>query len=152
MALYRSDAITLTWNSITLSDGIGSDSFFEIAPITAAKEATFGADGKMTTSVSANKGATLTLTLMQTADTNATIGAIDAAESIVGADIDTSIFTVADSINNVYYILNNAVLTERPTITYGRVVGEVQWRWICESYITTNDVSTITSAISSYLG
>lgn len=150
--IYASNRINATWNGIKVTEGLGPEDFLTIEPLDVAKTPSFGCDGKMTTSINANKGATITLTVMQGSKVNRKIGAIDAAETLIGGTTNFSVFTVTDSANdlNVFYILNKVVLTERPSVTFGATAGTVQWKWVAEVYVTTDDPSTITSQISNF--
>ena len=149
---YESGNITVNWNGIDLSNGWAEDTFLTIEPLTERVTTTFGADGSMTASRMANKGANITLTLQQTAETNQKIAAVSAAQDVIGSDLPISAFGIVDnSGDSAHFVALNAILTEVPTHTFGNAVGEKSWVWTCESYINTDDPSTVTSALESYI-
>lgn len=149
---YESGSIVVTWNKIDLSTGWAEDTFLTVEPLTERVTLTFGADGTMTPSKMANKGATITLTLQQTADANKRIADIWAAQDVIGAPIPVSPFSIIDeSGDSAHFVALNAVLSEVPGHSFGNAVGEKAWVWVCESYIETSDPSTVTSALRDYL-
>lgn len=153
-ATYSSATVNAVWNQISILEDTGPDTFFQIAPATQAKTVAYGCDGRMHVSIMANKGANITLTIYQDSELNATLGAIDAADSILTAtSIVSSKMTVSSVMDPdiVYWYLNKVVLTDRPSPEFAQAVGTVQWKWAAESFITTDDVDTLTSNISDYV-
>lgn len=149
---YESSAIEISWNGIDLSEGIAADSFLSIVPLGNRIEETFGADGDMAVSKQANKGATITLTLQQTSETNKKIAKIAFAQDITGGKIPVKPFRVVDHTgNSANFLAHNAFLKTNASHEFGANVGEKTWVFVCQSFITAEDPSTITSAISNIL-
>ena len=149
---YEAGSVTVNWFGVDLSDGWAEDTFLTVEPLTERITTTFGADGSMTPSKMANKGATITLTVQQTADINLRLSAISAAQEVIGAEIPISNFVVIDETGGTnHFVALNAVLTEVPTHTYGNASGEKSWVWVCETYINADDPTSITSALDTYL-
>ena len=106
----------------------------------------------MAPSKMANRGATISLTLKQTSDTNKKVAAISAAQDIIGAEIPVAPFTVIDEVgDSTHFVALNAVLTSKPGHSFAAEAGEKTWVWTCESYIETADPSTVTEALSTYI-
>lgn len=149
---YESASVIVNWNGVDLSEGWAEDTFLTIEPLTERVGTTFGADGSMTPSKMANKGATITLTLAQTAQTNKDIAAIWKAQEILGAQIPVGPFTVIDQVgDSAHFVALNAVLTEVPGHSFANAVGEKAWVWVCESYFETDDQDAITQALQDYI-
>ena len=149
---YESGAIEITWNGVDLAKGLAEDSFLTIEPLADRVTATFSADGPMAISKSANKGATISLTLQQTSETNKDIAKIAAIQDVIGAAIPVSPFTVIDPTgDSAHFVALNAILSTTSSQEFGNAVGEKSWTWICESYLQAEDPATITSALASYV-
>jgi len=149
---YESSNISVQWFDIDLSTGWGEDTFLTIEPLGARVEAKFGAEGSVSPNKLANKGATISLTLAQTADANKKIADIWAAQEVIGAPINVSPFQVIDRTgDSAHFVALNAFLTEVPGHSFAATSGEKTWVWVCESYIETSDPSTVTSALRDYL-
>ena len=52
---YEAASVLINWNGIDLNDGIATDTFLTIEPLSDDIEFNFGADGKMAPSKMANK-------------------------------------------------------------------------------------------------
>jgi len=149
---YESSNISVSWYDVDLSTGWGEDTFLTIEPLGARVEAKFGADSSVTPVKMANKGATISLTLAQTADANKKIANIWAAQDAKGGEVVISPFQVIDrSGDSAHFVALNAFLTEVPGHSFAASSGEKTWVWVCESYIETSDPSTVTSALRDYL-
>lgn len=149
---YESGSIIVNWDILDLSSGWADDTFLTIEPLNERVGTTFGADGAMTPSKMSNKGATITLTLKQTAQTNKDIASIWAEQEIIGADIIVSPFSIIDPLgDSVSFVALNAILTEVPGISFANAAGERAWVWVCESYLEADDPSIITQALQDYL-
>lgn len=152
---YSSGSVNVKWNKIDLSHGWAEDTFLTVEPLAERKTTTFGADGQMCVSKSANNGAKITLTLQQTSTANKDIAKINAAESVlsfVSEDLAVSLFSIEDtSGDSANFYCWNAVLTEVPTNSFGNAAGEKTWTWICETYVETNDLVTLAKSAGDFV-
>lgn len=149
---YESGAVEVTWYTVNLSEGWAEDTFLTITPNAARVETSAGADGTYTFSKIADKGCTITMTFKDVAPINKKIGAIAGAQDLLGDTLPVAPFTVVDKTgDSVHFVALNAVLTEVPEISFGRVSGEKTWTWVAELYIMSEDLSTVTSALDQYI-
>jgi hypothetical protein len=153
---YESGAVSVTWTtnvgSVDLSKGWGEGTFLNITPSAARIEHSAGADGTYTYSKIADKGCTIEMTFKDVAPVNKEISAISAKQDVIGAAVPFGVFTVVDNTgDSIHFATQEAVLSAIPTISFDRVSGERTWTWICESFIMTDDVSVVTSAINEYI-
>lgn len=149
---YESANILVSWNGLNLSQGWGEDSFLTITPNSPRISYKSGADGSYTYSKMADKGATLTMTFTDVADVNLQISAVSAAQDLIGAKLPIAPFLVIDQTgNSVHFLATNCVLTEISDVEFSASSGERTWTWVCETYIASNDLSSVTSALKGYL-
>ena len=149
---YESGSVLANWLGINCSQGWAEDTFLTVEPLVERTSATFGADGQMTPSKMANNGATITLTVMQTADVNLEIAAVWAEQQKKGVPVFLAPFEVLDVVGgSSHFVALNAMLTEVPGHSYGNAVGEKSWVWVCESYLETDDPSILISSLQEYL-
>lgn len=150
--LYESGNVIITWNGEDLSTGWVEDTYLDIQPLGERLTHSFGADGQMATSKMANHGATITMTFQQTAPVNAILAKISAEQDRIGGAVPTSPFEVNDRTgNSAHFVALNARLSEVTGHTFGNTAGEKTWVWTCESYIQSDDLAVLTSAISEFL-
>lgn len=149
---YECKNITINWAGLNLSRGWGPDAFLTITPNEDRVTTEYGADGQMAPSKTANRGARIELVTMQTADVNKEIGALAAAQDIIGAELEFSPFTVSDNTGkSVQFVADNAILVDNPDHEFGLTNGTKTWAWECETFIDGSDVSTITAALQDYI-
>ena len=149
---YEAGSVKVSWYGVDLSHGWAEDTFLDVVPLGAKVQVDFGADGQATDSKLANRGATITMNFKQTAPVNKDLAKLAAAQDAIGAIIPVAPFTVEDLTGNTTnFIALNARLTEGPSQSFGKAVGEKTWVWVCESYFDTEDPSTFQSKIKEYL-
>lgn len=149
---YESGQIGILWNGIDLSQGLAADSFLTIEPLEDRKSFTFGADGRKVSSKMANKGATITLTLQQTSETNAKIAQIAALEDAIGVPPVISNFSVTDAVGGTaLFVAIGAELSTTSAQEYGAAVGEKSWSFVCETYLQSDDPTTLMAALATYV-
>lgn len=147
---YESGQVTVNWYNTDLSTGWAEDTFLTIEPLAAQIDAKFGSDGAMGVSKMANKGATITMTFMQTAKSNKDIGKVAFGQDQLGEALPVAPFSVIDKTGeSCNFLALNAVLTEKSGHSFGNTMGEKTWTWVCESYLEADDPSTITAALES---
>ena len=148
---YEPGSVRISWNGIDLSTGWGEDTFLTIEPLSERVQYIFGADGITTPVKMSNKGATISLTLTQTAEANKDIANVWAAQEVIGAPVQIGAFVVEDLVgDSAHFVTLNAGLSEVPGHSFATSPSEKTWVWVCETYIETSDPSTITSALDQY--
>lgn len=148
---YEAASVDITWVGVDLSKGIGSDTFLTIEPNSERVTVTPSANGEYAFSKMGDKGCTITLTLQQTSPTNDKIAQIFAAQDVVGTTLPIAPFTVVDRTGkSANFIALNAVLTEMPTNEFGAAIGEKTYVWQAETYLSSNEPSTILGALDQY--
>ena len=153
LPVYESGNVEVTWNGITLSEGMAEDTFLDIQPLSERNTFKFGCDGKKATSKMANRGATITMTFMQTSETNKKLAKLASAQDKVGGKVPTSIFTVKDKTgDSAHFVSLNATLSEVAGHTFGNSMGEKTWVWVCESYFETDNPLDLLAGITDFLG
>ena len=149
---YESAGVEVEWSGLNLSEGWGEDTFLTITPMGARTEHSAGADGIYTFSKLADKGCTIEMTFKDVAPINKKLANILAAQDVIGASLEFAPFKVVDTTgDSVHFLTLNAVLTEVPDISFQAASGERTWKWVAESYLLAEDITTITSALASYV-
>lgn len=148
---YEAGNVAVNWNGLNLSYGWAEDTFLTITPNSARVEHKVGADGTYTYSKLSDKGCTITMTFTDVSTMNNSIAAIAAAQDAFGGDIPIASFEVIDLTGDAAgFVALNVVLTEIPEMSYQKASGERTWTWVAETYIATNDPTTITASINKY--
>jgi hypothetical protein len=148
---YEAGSVTMTWSGIDLSQGKGGDTFLLIEPNSPRVNVKVGNDGSYAFSKMADKGCKITLTCQQTSPVNDEIARVYAAQDIVGAILPVAPFTVVDPVGkSTNFVALNAVLTEMPSNEFGAEAGEKTYVWMASQYLSSDDPSTITSALKAY--
>ncbi|AUR92156.1 hypothetical protein NVP1170O_043 [Vibrio phage 1.170.O._10N.261.52.C3] len=149
---YESSNITVGWNGLNLSQGWAEDTFISVTMNSERVTYKAGADGTYTYSKQADKGCTITMTFTDVAPINLEISAMMAAQDLIGAKLPVSPFLIIDRTgNSAHFLASNAVLTEVSDVEFGASSGERTWTWVCETFIASNDLSSITSNLKGYL-
>lgn len=151
LPVYSSADLVVNWNGLDLATGWAEDTFLTIEPNSERVMYTVGCDGQIAPSKSANKSATITLTYQQNAPVIKDIAAIFAAQDLIGGEFILSPFYIEDPNNETYFVTLNAFVTEVPTNEFGAAQGERSYVFVCESYLLSDDPSTITSALGDYI-
>lgn len=154
--IYEAGAIDVSWApsgvSVDLTSGWAEDTFLTITPNSARVEHTAGAGGQYTFSKLADKGCTITMTFQDVAPVNKQLAKVSAAQDAFGGSIPMAPFIVVDNTgDSAHFVTFNAVLTEVPEIGFQKASGERTWTWVCESYIMTDDPTTVKAAKDSYV-
>ena len=149
--VYSSADLVVNWNGLNLARGWAEDTFLTIEPNAERINYTVGADSQIAPSKNANKSATITVTYQQNAPVLKDIAKVMAGIDILGGDLPVSPFYVEDPNNATYFITANAFVTEVPTNEFGASQGERSFTFVCESYLLSDDPSTITSQFGDYI-
>lgn len=150
---YDAANVKASWAGVDFTrGGFTEDTFLEVTQVGAMKEITFGADGHMSASRIAAQGATISITLKQTAPLNKELSRIAQAEMVIGSPMIVAPFLVTDRFGgSANFVALNAVMTSRPDITFGNQNGDVTWIWTCEAYIPTDDPVSATIALANFI-
>ncbi len=88
---------------------------------------TIGADGKGQHSLIANDAATVTVRLLKTSPVNALLMIMYNLQSVSSALWGVNVFTIVDSARNDYNVIQGAAFKKKPTITYAKEGGMMEW-------------------------
>lgn len=88
---------------------------------------TIGADGKGQHSLVASDAVTLTVRLLKTSPLNAALMLMYNLQSATSALWGQNIFTIVDSGRNDYTVIQAAAFKKKPTITYAKEGGMMEW-------------------------
>lgn len=146
---YEAGAINASWLDLDLARGWNS---LEFAPNSEAVTYSVSADGIYTFNKSADSGCTITMTLPQTSPLHKEIAKRYALQKVIGEKLEIAPFTIEDPTgDSANFIALNAVLTEQPTNTFEAESGDKTWVWVAETYINTEDPSTVLASIDTYI-
>ncbi len=88
---------------------------------------TIGADGKGQHSLIASDAVTLTVRLLKTSPLNAALMLMYNLQSASSALWGQNVFTVTDSGRGDYTVVQSAAFKKKPTITYAKEGGMMEW-------------------------
>lgn len=88
---------------------------------------TIGADGKGQHSLIASDAVTVTVRLLKTSPQNAALMIMYNLQSVSSALWGQNVFTVVDSGRNDYSVVQAAAFKKKPTITYAKEGGMMEW-------------------------
>lgn len=127
MKVYNADQVQIVVAGIPVTGGWGDGDFVSIESDEDAFSLVVGTDGEATRSRTNNKGATITLTLMQSSDVNDLLSALHALDvnSPGGAGIGP--FFCRDGNGRSLYMAESCWIQKRPTAVFGREAGPREW-------------------------
>lgn len=88
---------------------------------------TIGADGKGQHSLVASNACTLTVRLLKTSPLNQALMIMYDLQSGSSALWGLNVFTIIDSARNDYTVIQSAAFKKKPTITYAKEAGMMEW-------------------------
>lgn len=88
---------------------------------------TIGADGEGQHSLVASNAATITIRLLKTSPTNAKLMLMYNLQSASSALWGQNVITIVDSGRNDYNVIQGAAFKKKPTITYAKEGGMMEW-------------------------
>ena len=88
---------------------------------------TIGADGKGQHSLIASDAVTLTVRLLKTSPLNEGLMKMYNAQSVTSSLWGVNTFTIVDSVRNDYTVIQQAAFKKRPTLTYAKEAGIMEW-------------------------
>lgn len=135
VANYDPKGVTFAWLGKEIK-GFAEGTMITITPNSDLLTYTIGAQGDVAKSVSANRSATLSCTLMKNCSTNAWLHGLitSVIEGGEGAEWPEGNAVVKDRTSPTIPFLKNACLHKRPTHEWGDTAGTVTWEWFVEEY------------------
>lgn len=100
-----------------------------IEPTTDKNVMTIGADGKGQHSLIADDSVVVTVRLLKTSPLNAALMLMYNLQSASSALWGQNVFTVVDSGRGDYNAVQSAAFKKKPTITYAKEGGMMEWTW-----------------------
>lgn len=131
MKVYTSSDIVATFGGVPLNSGRADGEFIKIEPITASFTRKAGADGEVTRSRSNDKGAKITITLMQTSDSNALLSAIHLLDITASNGAGVAAFSVVDLGGTSLHFAAEAWIMQPADVTYAPEAGTRVWVMEC---------------------
>lgn len=98
-----------------------------IEPVEDKNQMTIGADGKGQHSLIASDACTLTVRLLKTSPVNAQLMIMYDLQSASSSLWGQNVFTIVDSGRNDYTVIQAAAFKKKPTITYAKEGGMMEW-------------------------
>ena len=105
-------------------DGFGEDTFIEIAKEAPAWSDKVGVDGEVTRSKSLDRRATITITLMQTSESNDWLSSLYTSDRNAANGSGVGSFRLADRSGNTVFESAKTWIMEEPDPAFGREAGE----------------------------
>lgn len=88
---------------------------------------TIGADGKGQHSLIASDAAAITIRLLKTSPLNAALMAMYDLQSVSSGLWGLNVITIVDSGRNDYTVIQNCAFKKKPTLTYAKEGGMMEW-------------------------
>lgn len=123
---YSPDRVIVLINGIPML-GFGEDTFVEITPLADLSTMQVGADGEVARSISTNKCCTVALTLQQTSPSNDVLSGLIEVDALAGGVLFP--LTIQDLRGRTMFMVAQAWISKRPTLTFGREVSERVWEF-----------------------
>lgn len=148
MAMYQQYSpkdVVCSWNGIAI-EGFAPDSFLRIQRTSALITPVVGAGGQVALTRNADRTGTIEIELMQTAQSNLLLAAIQAKQDDMELEEDiSSNFVIYDPSGSVLATGVNAWLQELPQVELGRDQNSKTWIFGCErlEYTSTIPASSV---------
>jgi hypothetical protein len=84
----------------------------------------------------ASDAAVITVRLLKTSPVNALLNALYTAQSAYSKIWGSNVITVTDTARNDYTVAQKCAFKKKPTITYAKEGGMMEWTFDCESVIS----------------
>jgi Protein of unknown function (DUF3277) len=97
---------------------------------------TIGADGSGQNSLIANESSTVTVRLLKTSPVNAILQVMYDLQTITSIFHGRNVITINDIARGDSITLTQCAFKKRPTITYAKEAGMMEWTWDCVNTIT----------------
>lgn len=122
-------------------DGFGEDTFVEIAHEAPGFSDRVGVDGRVTRSKSLDRRATITITLMQTSESNAWLSALYNADRAATNGSGVGSLRIADRSGNTVFEASKVWIQAEPDAAFGREAAERVWTLRAADMGSTHDGS-----------
>lgn len=125
---YRPKDVVVTFGGVQLS-GFGEDSFIMVEPTEATFTMVSGVDGAASRSLTGNATGKVTITLMQTSESNAYLTAIFNADKLTGEGVKSLL--IQDNSGKDVHFAPYAFIEQMPSAEYAKEVGTREWSFLC---------------------
>ena len=123
---YSADEVIVVYGNTLVNEGLADGTFVSVEWDEDAFSLSIGADGEGTRSKTNNRGATITLTLMQTSDINDLLSTQYLLDLNTPGGV-TSPFLVKDSNGRTLMAAEECWIQRAANVEYGREAGEREW-------------------------
>lgn len=125
VSTYNPDAVTVVVGGIPIS-GFADGTFVEIEPMSDGVTSVSGADGEIARAISTDRRHTVTLTLLQTSDSN------DLLAGLYGVDLESTAgamvpVIVSDLSGRSLFAASKAWITKLPKTTFSKGIESKAW-------------------------
>ncbi len=124
---YGGDEVSVVFAGIPITGGLADGDFLTIESDEDAFSLQIGTDGEGTRSKTNNRAATITLSLMQTADANDLLSAQHNLDLNSPGGAGVGPLFVKDNSGRSLYVAEKAWIQKAPTVTFGRDAGPREW-------------------------
>lgn len=134
---YAADRVSLIWFGFQIT-GLGPDTFIEVEMATDDNSEKVGADGEVAVARSANKTASIKITLLQTSSSNTLLSQIRAAGEVSPNGLNTGVFDLRDLTSGARLAhANISWIKKPPTVKRGRETEEYEWSGMAADMVLT---------------
>ena len=124
---YGPDEVTIVFGAIPISSGYADGDFCTVEFDEDAFSLQVGTDGEGARSKSNNRSATITISLMQTADANDLLSAQHQLDLNSAGGVGIVPLLIADRSGRSLYVAQKAWIQKMPGATFGREAGPREW-------------------------
>ena len=144
--------VNIAWDVLGAITGFADDTFVVLSRNEDMTEEVVGADGKLATTRNADRTGTITVTLMQTAESNTLLSVLAHAQEKATKFL-TGAITITDPSGSVLAVGTGAYLKAMPEVTLGSGQNAKEWMFYCEGleYGTTAIPDSISSDLSAQI-
>lgn len=126
LKVYGPDEVQIAFGPIAIR-GYADGEFVKIEMNDDAFKLVTGTDGESTRSKTSNRGAKITVTLMQSSDTNGFLSAVHELDKSTPGGPGILPLIVKDSSGTSLYTAPKAWIVKAPTVAFGREPGPREW-------------------------
>lgn len=135
MKIYNADEITVVFGPVIISSGFADGTFVEIEQESDDFTDVVGAAGEVTRNKTSDRRATVTLTLMQTADANDALSVINNLDRNTDGAAGVNPLVIRDRNGRALYEAEQAWIQAPPTATFDREATERAWVIRCANLV-----------------
>lgn len=127
LKVYAADEVEVIFGPIPLNKGTADGEFLRIEQNEDAFTTQVGTDGETTRSKTNNRSCRMTVTLMQTSDTNDLLSATHELDKNAPGGPGILPFIVKDMSGRTLHMAETAWIVRAPTASFGREAGPREW-------------------------